>query len=124
MTIYGFIFNGKGFLSLFIPKNVPDILLPFLVIIEIISYISRTFSLAIRLFANMVAGHALLHILINSVTSNIKLITNIYVLPFVIIPVALLIAIILLELGIAFLQAYVFIVLFSIYLNDAFKGGH
>ena len=51
--------QGFQFVYFFVPKNVPVILLPFLILIEIISYISRLFSLALRLFANMVAGHAL-----------------------------------------------------------------
>ena len=48
---------------MFVPSNVPVVLLPFLVIIEIISHVAKIFSLAIRLFANMMSGHVLLHIL-------------------------------------------------------------
>ena len=48
---------------MFVPSNVPVLLLPFLVVIEIISHIAKIFSLAIRLFANMMSGHVLLHIL-------------------------------------------------------------
>jgi ATP synthase subunit 6 len=52
------------FFSLFLPSGAPLIIAPFLVIIEIISYVARVFSLAIRLFANIMAGHTLLKILI------------------------------------------------------------
>ena len=65
LTSLGFILNGFQFFLLFVPKNVPSFLLPFLICIEAVSYLSRVFSLAIRLFANMVAGHALMHILLN-----------------------------------------------------------
>jgi ATP synthase subunit 6 len=112
-----------NFFALFIPRGVPAGLIPFLFVIEIISYISRTFSLAIRLFANMMSGHVLLHImtgfcayLFNSFGVIGKLV---YLIPFV-----LIVAIIGLEIGIAFLQAYVFCVLVSIYLSDVYSLGH
>jgi len=124
MVIFSIIIQGKEFIWFFVPKNVPAALLPFLVIIEIVSYISRVFSLAIRLFANMVAGHALLHIISGSVLVVIKKISSFSVfLSFIsLFPIFILLSIILLEFGVAFLQAYVFIVLFSIYLNDCY--GH
>jgi F-type H+-transporting ATPase subunit a len=102
------------FISLFIPSGVPVVLLPLLFVIELISYISRPFSLAIRLFANMLAGHTLLHILASFVFSLGKLQLVLFVLP-----LAFTLAIIVLELGIAFLQAYVFVTLLAIYLKDA-----
>jgi F-type H+-transporting ATPase subunit a len=55
------------FLSLFLPSGTPLIIMPFLFLIELLSYISRLFSLAIRLFANMLSGHILLKILISFV---------------------------------------------------------
>lgn len=55
--------HGLSFFSLFIPKGVPTLIIPFLVVIEFISYFSRVFSLAIRIFANMMSGHILLKIL-------------------------------------------------------------
>ena len=61
----GFCFHKQGFFILFLPEGVPLIIIPFLIIIEYISYISRIFSLAIRLFANMLSGHILLKILIS-----------------------------------------------------------
>jgi len=120
--------GGKDFLLHFIPGNVPGFLKPFLAIIEVISFISRLFSLAIRLFANLVAGHSLLHILAES---NIKIgkslgVTDILLLLLLLFPITLTIAIYGLESGIAFLQAYVFVVLSLIYLREVevFQSHH
>ena len=62
VTIIGFARNGAGFLRLFVPSGVPIFLLPLIVIIEIISYLTRPISLSIRLFANMMAGHTMLKV--------------------------------------------------------------
>src|SRR5207249_1850469 len=66
--IIGFKENGLPFLRLFIPNGSPRFLLPIIIIIEFISYLLRTFSLSIRLFANIMAGHTLMHILASFVT--------------------------------------------------------
>jgi len=66
-NIYGFLLNSSDYFNLFIPKGVPKIILPMLFLIEIISYFSRVISLAVRLFANMMSGHALLKILLSFV---------------------------------------------------------
>jgi F-type H+-transporting ATPase subunit a len=113
-TIIGIFTLKKKFIGLFVPSGVPVFLLPLLFVIEVISYISRPFSLSIRLFANMLAGHTLLHILASFVFSLGKLNILLFVLPF-----AFMFAITVLELGIAFLQAYVFVTLLAIYLKDA-----
>lgn len=115
--------QGLDFVWFFVPKNVPKPLLPFIVAIEVVSYISRVFSLAIRLFANMVAGHALLHIISGAVVLGFKKISLIHISLTVLIlfPLAILFAIICLEFGVAFLQAYVFVVLFCIYINDCYN---
>ncbi len=123
LTLMGFIFQSYKFLNLFVPKNVPSFLLPFLVIIEIVSYISRAFSLAIRLFANMMAGHALLFILASFAFMMYTQGAS-YERVFAIMPFVLMLAIIILEIGIAFLQAYVFAVLICIYLNDSYHADH
>jgi F-type H+-transporting ATPase subunit a len=65
-VVIGFKEHGLGFLQLFVPKGGPRWLFPLIVVIEVISYLLRTFSLSIRLFANMMAGHTLLHILASS----------------------------------------------------------
>lgn len=119
LTILGFAKQKLHFLNLFVPTGVPKALLPLLVLIEVVSYISRGFSLSIRLFANLMSGHSLLHILLFFTTKLIKVHYIIGLLS-----LALISAIFLLELGIAFLQAYVFVVLISIYLKDSYEVGH
>jgi len=109
----------KEMIQLFLPKGVPSFLVPFLFVIELISYLFRTVSLSVRLFANMMAGHALLHILTNfgvvisSLSSPLRF--------FFIFPLVIVALITFLELGIALLQAYVFTVLLAIYLNDVYS---
>lgn len=115
LIILGFFNHGLKFLSLFVPVGVPKVLMPLIIVIEVVSYLLRTFSLSIRLFANMMAGHTLLHILSSFSLGFAK--TNFFVLS--LLPFILVCAVIVLELGIAFLQAYVFVVLFCIYLNDS-----
>jgi len=114
------VYGRLEFLAHFVPKNVPTALKPFLAVIEVISYISRLFSLAIRLFANLVAGHSLLHILSES---NVKIGTalgkiDFYLVIFILVVSTLTGAILFLEIGIGFLQAYVFAVLGLIYFRE------
>lgn len=106
------------FFKLFIPTGVPKMLVPLLCVIEVISYIFRVVSLSVRLFANMMAGHALLHILQGFVPIifNFK---NIARLSFVF-PIIIIVLITFLEIGISLLQSYVFVVLISIYLRDSY----
>jgi F-type H+-transporting ATPase subunit a len=94
--------------------DVPLLLAPIMIILEILSYIIRSFSLAIRLSANLLAGHTLVHIIADFVVvmSNLKFIL-------VLLPFILLLAIFVLELGVACLQAYIFITLMCMYLNDS-----
>lgn len=124
LTIYSFLIQNLNFLNLFIPKNVPAIILPFLVVIELISYFSRALSLAIRLFANMVAGHALLHILTAALIGSFRLSFNILLHIIMFFPALIVASIIVLEMGIAFLQSYVFLVLICIYMVDIFEVSH
>jgi F-type H+-transporting ATPase subunit a len=115
----GFERHGIKFLSVFVPSGVPAFLLPLVVLIEIISYLLRSFSLSVRLFANMMAGHTLLYILSSFVValSDISLILAL-------VPTLLVFAVSFLEIGIAFLQAYVFVVLLSIYVTDSLSPQH
>jgi len=76
-VIIGFKENGLSFLNLFVPKGGPKWLFPIIVMIEFVSYLLRTFSLSIRLFANIMAGHTLLHILSSFVSSFFTNISNI-----------------------------------------------
>jgi ATP synthase subunit 6 len=113
----GLYIHNIQFLKIFIPEC-PILLLPMLIVIEIFSYIIRAFSLAIRLSANIMAGHTLVFIISSFITNmllNAKY--GLFFIGFVI-----LLAVLILELGVAFLQAYVFTVLVCIYLNDALKG--
>jgi len=108
------------FFGLFLPSGAPDIISPFLVVIELISYIARVFSLAIRLFANMMAGHTLLKILIGfSFTIASQNITSNWPLVFVaLVPFFIVYIITFLEVAIALLQGYVFTVLMCLYIKD------
>lgn len=109
--------HGFHFLSLFLPGGSPIMIAPFLVIIELVSYIARVFSLAIRLFANLMSGHTLLKILSNFgwlMLSNF----GFWVIASLI-PILIVFAVTGLEIAIAFLQAYVFTILICIYLNDS-----
>ena len=116
VTIIGFIKHGLKYLELFVPKGVPVILLPIIVIIEIISYLSRPVSLSVRLFANMMAGHTMLKVFGGFVIS-LGLLGGW-------LPLGFSVALTGLEILVAFLQAYVFAILTCIYLNDALNLHH
>lgn len=112
-TLIGIFTHGLHFFSLFLPKGLPWILAPLIVVIEIISYLSRPISLSVRLFANMVAGHTMLKVFAGfSVMMGAV---------FGILPMMVNIALIGLEVMIAFIQAYVFAVLTCIYLKEALE---
>lgn len=121
ITILAISKNGLSWFKFFFP-SLPLVILPLFTCIEFVSYISRAFSLAIRLFANLMSGHTLLNIL----TGFILKIGSKGFLSFLIalIPFFLISAIILLEMVIAVLQAYVFVTLVTIYLKDAYSTGH
>ena len=110
VTLIGFARHGTHYLRMFFPQGAPIATAFILIPIEVISYFSRPFSLAIRLFANMTVGHIMLKV----IGGFVGLIGIFGVLPF-----ALLTGITVLEFGIAFLQAYVFTILTCIYLHDA-----
>ena len=116
VTIIGFIKHGFKYLELFVPKGVPILLLPLIIIIEIISYLSRPVSLSVRLFANMMAGHTMLKVFGGFVIS-LGLLGGW-------LPLSFSVALTGLEILVAFLQAYVFAILTCIYLNDALNLHH
>ena len=116
VTIIGFMKHGIKYLELFVPKGVPLVLLPLIVIIEIISYLSRPVSLSVRLFANMMAGHTMLKVFGGFVIS-LGLLGGW-------LPLGFSVALTGLEILVAFLQAYVFAILTCIYLNDALNLHH
>ena len=115
VIVVGFMKHGIGFLKLFVP-HAPAPLLLLLVPIEVISFLTRPISLSVRLFANMLAGHTMLAVFAGFVVS---LGAAGYWAPLAIAPMLLIVAIMLLELLVAFLQAYVFAILTCIYLNEA-----
>ena len=110
ITLIGIFMHGFKFFSLFVPKGAPMLMLPLMIPIEIISYLSRPISLSVRLFANMMAGHTMLKIFAG------------FIVPlgiFGVAPLLVDVALTALEVLIAFLQAYVFTILTCIYLNEA-----
>jgi len=116
-TILGFYKHGLKFFSLLVPAGCPLGLLPLLVLIEFISYLSRNISLGLRLGANILSGHMLLNILAGF-TYNIMT-SGILFFFLGLVPLSFIIAFSGLELGIAFIQAQVFVVLTSSYIKDA-----
>jgi F-type H+-transporting ATPase subunit a len=115
-TILGFQKHGLKFFSLLVPAGCPLALLPLLVLIEFISYLARNISLGLRLAANITAGHMLLSIL-SGFTYNIINSGFIFMI-LGLIPLTFIIAFSGLELGIAVIQAQVFVVLTSSYIKD------
>ena len=114
-TVYGFAKHGAGYLKLFAPDGVPPVMLPLLIVIEVISYLSRPISLSVRLFANMMAGHTMLKVFAAFVVA----------LGWAgVVPLAVMVAFTGLEVLIAFLQAFVFAILSCMYINDALHPHH
>jgi F-type H+-transporting ATPase subunit a len=116
VTGIGFINHGPGFLKLFVPSGVPWWLLPIIVVIELISYLIRPICHSVRLFANMMAGHAMLKVFAGFVI-GLGLLGGWA-------PLVFLVGFTGLELVVAFLQAFIFTVLTCIYLNDAVNMHH
>ena len=110
VTILGFVKHGVHFFAFFLPAGSPMFIAPLLIVIEIISYLSRPISLSVRLFANMLAGHTLLKVFAGFIVSLGV---------FGVVPLAFVIALTGLEFVIAFLQAFVFTILTCLYINDA-----
>jgi F-type H+-transporting ATPase subunit a len=116
-TILGFSKHGTKFFSLFVPAGCPLALLPLLVLIEFISYLARNVSLGLRLSANILSGHMLLNILAGFCYNIMN--SGFFFVILGLVPLAFIIAFSGLELGIAFIQAQVFVVLTSSYIKDA-----
>ena len=122
VLIYGLWRHKLHFFHLFVPSGVPKAILPFVVLIEVLSFVSRPISLSIRLFANMLAGHITLKVFAGFVTMLGSL--GAVGIVGAILPLAATVGLTALELLVAALQAYVFAVLASLYLNDALHPGH
>ena len=123
VVIIGVAEHGTDFFKLFVPSGVPIYILPLVVAIEVISFLSRPLSHSVRLFANMLAGHITLNVFGGFVVMLLgasAIFKGLAILPF-----AMTIGLYALELLVAFLQAYVFVMLTCMYLNDALHpGGH
>jgi F-type H+-transporting ATPase subunit a len=116
-VVLGFALHGIKFLGILVPPGTPGWLLPLMVPIELISQLARPISLAVRLFANMTAGHVILGVLFGLGIAGGLLIGWL--------PIAFTVAMNGLEVGIAFIQAYIFTVLTCVYLGDAmYLHGH
>lgn len=123
VLFYGLYRHGLHFFNLFVPKGVPILILPLIVFIEVLSFVSRPISHSVRLFANMLAGHITLQvfagfiILMGSAMGAVGWAGGI-------LPFGMIVILMALETLVAFLQAYVFAILTCIYLNDAIHPGH
>lgn len=120
-TAIGFIRHGFHFFSFFLPKGLPIALAPLVILIEVISYLSRPISLSVRLFANMVAGHTMLKVFAGF---SVALGGLTFGYAIGIVPLMLNVALVGLEIMIAFIQAYVFATLTCLYLKDAIELHH
>ncbi len=117
VLVTGFARNGLRFLKLFVPSGVPAAVLPFVVLIEVISFFTRPISHSVRLFANMLAGHITLKVFAGFIVSLSSL--GAIGIAGAILPLVMTIGITALEFLVSFLQAYVFAMLTCMYLNDA-----
>ena len=123
VLIYGIYKNGLKFFKIFVPSGVPIYILPLVVAIEIISFLSRPLSHSVRLFANMLAGHITLYVFGAFVVMLLG--AGVAVKALAVLPFAMTVGLEALELLVAFLQAYVFAMLTCMYLNDALHpSGH
>ncbi len=121
VLVAGIAAHGSHFFGLFVPSGVPGWLLPFMVVIEVVSFVSRPISLSLRLFGNMLAGHIALKVFGGFVAALLGAGVASILAP---LPLLLAIALTALEFLVAFLQAYVFTILTCVYLNDALHPGH
>ncbi|MEO0636050.1 MAG: F0F1 ATP synthase subunit A [Pseudomonadota bacterium] len=122
VIIYGFYAHGMKFLGLFVPSGIPGWVTPLVVVIEVVSFLSRPISLSVRLFANMLAGHIALKVFAGFVATLLAS-SLLGILP-AFLAMFMTIAITGLEFLVAFLQAYIFAILTSMYLHDALHPSH
>jgi F-type H+-transporting ATPase subunit a len=122
VVVVGIAKHGLGWFKLFVPHGVPVVILPFISLIEIISFLSRPVSLGLRLFGNMLAGHIVLKVFAGFVVSLGAL--GFGGILGAIAPLVMAVALTALEFLVAFLQAFVFAILTCVYLNDALHTHH
>nr|YP_008475219.1 ATP synthase F0 subunit 6 [Candida corydali]AGS44541.1 ATP synthase F0 subunit 6 [Candida corydali] len=116
-VVLGLYLHGLGFFALFVPGGTPLPLVPVLVLIECLSYCSRAISLGLRLGANILSGHLLMLILGGLIIGLMS--SSIFGFILGVVPIAGVVAITILEFGIAIIQAYVFSILLSGYIKDS-----
>ncbi len=128
VLIVGFAKNGVGFFKLFVPSGVPIYVLPLIIPIEIVSFLLRPFTLALRLFGNMLGGHVALKVFAGFIIALGSLAAGgglgVLGIPGAVLSMGGVLALTALEFLVAALQAYVFTVLTCIYLNDVVNLGH
>jgi len=123
VVFFGIKDHGLSFFKMFVPSGVPIYILPLVVAIEIVSFLSRPLSHSVRLFANMLAGHITLYVFGAFVIMLLG--AGAATKALAVLPFAMTVGLEALELLVAFLQAYVFAMLTCMYLNDALHpGGH
>jgi F-type H+-transporting ATPase subunit a len=128
VLVVGFARNGLGFFKLFVPSGIPIFILPLIVLIEVISFILRPVTLALRLFGNMLGGHVAMKVFAGFVVSLGALAAGgglgLLGIPGAALSLGGVVALTALEFLVAFLQAFVFAVLTCVYLNDVVNLGH
>jgi len=128
VLVIGFIKNGLGFFKLFVPSGLPLVMIPFMFVIELISFMVRPLTLAMRLFGNIVGGHVVMFIFASFIISlgALGMQGGIASLGFVgsFASLAMIVALTALELLVAFLQAFIFAALATVYLNEVVNLGH
>lgn len=121
VLISGFYINGLKFFRLFVPSGIPLMVKPLVCFVEVASFLSRPVSLSLRLFANMLAGHIMLKVFAGFASSMAAF--GILGLCFAFLPLFLNVAIIGLEFFVAFMQAYIFMMLTCLYIGDVYQDG-
>jgi F-type H+-transporting ATPase subunit a len=114
MVVMGVKENGLKFLQVFAPPGVPLWLMPLMVVVEFASFLIKPFALTIRLFANMLAGHAVIGVLLGLI------VTPIFAAP----SIAIAVGVTVLEILVAFIQAYIFIILTAVFMNLSMHPAH
>ncbi|WP_298158281.1 F0F1 ATP synthase subunit A [Brevundimonas sp.] len=121
----GFAKHGLGFFKLFVPSGVPWPVLPFVIIIEFVSFLLRPVTLTLRLFGNMMGGHVALKVFAGFVVVGVGGSVGLGLgIPIALLSMGMTVGLTALEFLVAFLQAFVFAVLTCIYLNDVVNLGH
>lgn len=124
ITVVGIAIHGWHWFSYFLPEGAPKVLAPLIIVIEVISYLSRPISLSVRLFANMVAGHVLLTVFAVMCVELLKHNSGIYQVFFIPLPFFGLLFMTAFEILVALLQAYIFTILAAVYIGESVHPEH